>query len=309
MSNKFLCQGYKIFYIVIRATKGGLSLVSIKIVTDSTSYIPRELRSEHDISTVSLSVNFDSETYEEEQIDNSTFYEKMSKFQGLPTSSQPSPLKIYNIFEKLVSSGHSVVGIFISSDMSGTHSAALMAKTMIMDKYPDAIVEIIDSRSNCMEMGFQVLAAAKAAKEEMPIKEVMASAQKVINTSRFLFVPDTLEYLQKGGRIGGAAAFFGSILKIRPILTVIDGKTAVLGKVRTKTRAIQTMINTLLEDAKEKGLSEVVVHHINSKTEGEQIAKTIEEHLNISVPVYSIGPVIGLHVGPGTIGIAYYTKQ
>ncbi len=286
-----------------------VSLMAIKVVTDSTSYIPLELRNRYDISVVSLGVNFGSENYDEEDIDNETFYDKLKKYKELPKSSQPAPLGLYNLFEELVSQGHSVVGIFLSSEMSGTYSNAMIAKEMILKRYPNATIEIIDSRSNCMELGFPVIAAAKAAHEGKLFEQILSIANDIISKSRFLFVPQTLEYLQKGGRIGGAAAFLGSILKIKPILTVVDGKTAVFGKVRTLSRAVTTIIDTFLKDAKEKGLGEVVVHHINCMAEGMKLAERIEESLKISVPVYPIGPVIGLHVGPGALGVAYYTKN
>lgn len=283
--------------------------MAIKVVTDSTSYLPRHLRDELDISVVSLSVNFEHETYAEEQIDNDAFYRKMAQSPEIPTSSQPTPQDFYDVFERLVREGHAVVGVFISSDMSGTYSTALAAKDRILEMYPDARIEIVDSRSNCMELGFVVLAAARAAQAGEPMDEVLARARSVINKSRFLFVPDTLEYLKKGGRIGGAAALLGTILQIRPILTVIDGKTEVFGKVRTKARAVQKIISVFLEDIERRGLGEVVVHHINDEAKGRDLAALLQEKLKRAVPVYSIGPVIGLHVGPGSVGVAYYTKE
>jgi len=288
---------------------GGFSQLNIKIVTDSTSYLSHQLRAEYDISVISLGVTFDLETFQEEEIDNETFYQKMSKGKTIPTSSQPSPMDFYNTFEKLIIDKSSVVGIFISSDMSGTYSTALMAKKMIIDKYPDAVIEIIDSRSNCMELGFAVLAAARAAKAGASLKEVLGQALFVVSRSRFLFVPDTLEYLQKGGRIGGAAALLGSLFQIRPILTVIDGKTALLSKFRKKERAIQEATRIFLEDVRQKGLGEAIIHHINCKSEATKLAALVEEKLGINLPVCPIGPVIGLHVGPGTLGIAYYTQN
>jgi DegV family protein with EDD domain len=283
--------------------------VAIKIVTDSTSYIPPELKSKYDISTISLAVSFGVDTYDEEDLSNEVFYKKMAQHKELPTSSQPSPLKMYELFEQLIITGYSIVGIFISSEMSGTYSTAVMTREMIMQKYPNAVVEIIDSRSNSMELGFAVTAAARAAQAGKSMEQVLAAAHNVIAKSQFLFVPDTLEYLRKGGRIGGAAAFLGSVLQIKPILTVTEGVTAVFGKVRTKSRAIQTIIETFLEDIKEKGLGEVAIHHINSETEGNQIAATIMKHINMPVLVCPIGPVVGLHVGPGSLGIVYYTKN
>lgn len=280
-----------------------------KIVTDSTSYIPHNLRKEYDISVISLGVTFDLETFPEEGIDNDTFYDKMAKSKTIPSSSQPSPMDFYNNFEKIIINQNAVVGIFISADMSGTYSSALMAKKMIIEKYPAAEIEILDSKSNCMELGFAVLAAAKAAKAGASIKEVLEQAFLVMKRSRFLFVPHTLEYLQKGGRIGGASALLGSLFQIRPILTIIDGRTALLSKFRKKERAIQEATRIFLEDVKQKGLGEAIIHHINCKSEAARLASLVEEKLGVILPVYPIGPVVGLHVGPGTLGIAYYTQN
>ncbi|MFZ5898019.1 MAG: DegV family protein [Bacillota bacterium] len=281
----------------------------IKIVTDSTAYIPSSIREELGISSVSLSVNFGTQTYREEDLDYASFYEKMAQSREIPTSSQPAPEEMYRTFERHVTAGDAVAGIFISSDMSGTYAGALTAGKKIKEKYPSAVVEVVDSRSNCMELGFAVLAAARAAGAGLSMEQVLEQARRVIQRSRFLFVPQTLEYLRKGGRIGGAAALVGSILQIKPILTVVDGKTAVLEKVRSKSQAVQNILNVVFEDIKHKGLGDIVVHHISCEPEGRSIAKLLESKLDRAVPVYPIGPVIGLHVGPGTIGIAYYTAE
>lgn len=283
--------------------------MSIKVVTDSTSYIPEDIIKKYDISIVSLHVNFEDECVREIDIDNATFYDKLEKCVKLPTSSQPNIKELYDIFEGFVKEEKAVVGIFISSKMSGTYSGANLVKEMILQKYPKAEIELIDSMSNCMQMGYAAIAAAKAAFEGENINSVIKAAYNVIGKSKFYFIPETLDYLRKGGRIGGAAALFGNLLKIKPILTVTDGSTAVYDKVRTTKRAIDRIINIFTEDISKKGLEEVMIHCINCEKQGAELEKKIEEITGRSVRVCPLGPVIGLHVGPGTVAIVYYTKE
>ncbi|MGV8982512.1 DegV family protein [Clostridium sp.] len=282
--------------------------MTVKIVTDSTSYISEELMKEFDISVVSLSVIFENEEFKEVSIENESFYEKLHRSENIPTSSQPSLDEMYNVLEKHVSDNNEVVGVFLSSDMSGTYSNACLAKGMILEKYPNALIEIIDSRSNCMQLGYAALTGAKAAQNGKSISEVVSIVEDNIKRSKFLFIPDTLEYLKKGGRIGGASALLGTIFKIVPILTVVDGKTGLFNKVRTKKRAIQTMIDKFIEDTSSHGLGEVMIHHINDVEGALAFAKTIEKCIGKKVDIAPIGPVIGTHVGPGALGIVYYTE-
>ena len=282
--------------------------MAIKIVTDSTSYIPEEFINKYDISVVSLNVIMNGESIREVDLDNETFYSKMEESTEIPSSSQPSPDEIYNTFENIIKEGNSIVGIFISSDMSGTVSSANLIKNMLLEKYPTAHIEIVDSRSNCMQMGYVVIEAAKAAAAGKSMEEVIDVCTSVINNSRFLFTPDTLDYLKKGGRIGGASALLGTLFQIKPILTVCDGKTTVFTKVRTKKKAVDTLVTTLVNDLQGKELGGVIVHHINCQDEGLSLAAKIKKQLGVDVQIDTIGPIIGLHVGPGSIGVAYFTK-
>ena len=166
--------------------------INIKVVTDSTSYIPKDMIDKYDISVISLGVSFPEESCRELDIDNSTFYERMSRCKSIPTSSQPSIKEVTDIFERIASDGSQAVGIFLSSKMSGTYSSTFLARDMVKEKYPDAVIELLDSTSNCMQLGFAVLAAAKAAYEGASIDTVIGEAKDVIEKSRFLFVPDTL---------------------------------------------------------------------------------------------------------------------
>lgn len=281
--------------------------MAIKIVTDSTSYIPKKYLEEYDISVVSLNILLKNINKREVLISNNTFYKDMEDTGEFAVSSQPTPEEFYNIFETIAKNGDDIVGIFISSEMSGTYSTANLVKDMILEKY-NINIKIIDSRTNCMQMGFVVLEAAKCAKEGKSIDEVVSIANNTIKNSRFIFSPSVLDYLKKGGRIGSASALIGNLFQIKPILTVNKGKTDVLAKVRTKKKAVSTMIDILMNDLKERKLGGVIVHHINCKEEGLALAKVLEEKLGTNIEIQDIGPVIGAHVGPGSIGIAYFTK-
>ena len=286
-----------------------MSFRKVKVVVDSTSYIPKETLTENDISVVSLNVLLNGKSYREVDLENEFFYKEMNESKEIPKSSQPSVEEIKEVFTNIAKSGFDVVGIFISSKMSGTYSTAHLVREMVLEEYPETRIELVDSESNCMQMGFSAIQAARAAKRGENIERVVEEAKKVINTSKFLFVPDTLKYLKKGGRIGGASALFGTILQIKPILTVQNGETSVYEKVRTKKKAVEVILKKVLDDMTEKGLGEVIVHHINCEEEGLELAKRLENELKIPIKIQSIGATIGLHVGPGSIGVAYYTKK
>ena len=281
--------------------------MSIRIIADSTCYLPKEYIDKYNVSIVSLNVLLNGKSYRETDLENDWFYKEMSKSPSIPTSSQPSIDDFYKAIESQVKEGHDIVGIFLSSDMSGTFSTSNLVKEMILEKYPNANIIMLDSRSNCMQAGYAILEAAKAAADNKSLDEVVSIAKSVIENSKFIFVPDTLDYLKKGGRIGGAAALFGSLLQIKPILTVTDGKTTVLTKVRTKKKAIDKIIDTVMEQNLKSPIKGLIVHHRNCESEGQELANKLQDKLEISnIKIQSIGPIIGLHVGPGSIGVAYH---
>lgn len=282
--------------------------MTIKIVTDSTAYIPEDLLAKYDISVISLNVIMNGESLRELDINDQDFYSTLPLLDEIPTSSQPILHEMMTTFETLIKEGHQVLGIFLSSEMSGTFSSAHMVRNMILENHPDASIELLDSKTNCMQMGFIALEAAKAAKNGANLREVLDIATTIKYHSRFLFTPETLDYLKKGGRIGGASALLGNIFQIKPILTVEDGKTTVFTKVRTKKKAIQSFITKLAEDLEGHQLGDIIVHHIHCEQEGLALAKQLEEEFKLPVRIQAIGPVIGSHVGPGSIGITYYIK-
>lgn len=280
--------------------------MAVKILTDSTSYINEALRKELAIEIVPLGVEFPTRSFKETDVDNDSFY-KMMEAEGIPQSSQPSLGELCAAMEDAVKQGEPLLCIFISSEMSGTFATAHMAKEMVLQNYLDAEIEILDSRSNCMQLGFAALAAARAAKDDKTLAKVKQAAEENMKRSRFLFVPETLKYLEQGGRIGRAGAIIGNLLNIIPILTVEDGLTTVYKKVRTKHRAVSTIVEKVKADMEALGIGEIVIHHINCPEEAREVAAQLRHDAEIKIQ--AIGPVIGLHVGPGAIGVAYYTRE
>ena len=282
--------------------------MAIKIVTDSTAYLPTTLLKELDIQVVSLNIIMDQCSAREVEIDLCDFYENLATQNTLPTSSQPSLEEFFGVFKRLTDEGHEVIGIFLSSKMSGTYSSAHLVKEMVLEQNKAAKIHIIDSLTNCMQMGLMVIEAAKAAQDGASSEEIIELVEHIKQNSRFLFTPQTLDYLQKGGRIGGASALLGNLLQIKPVLTVQDGVTSVFSKVRTKKKAILAMIEQLKKDLTNHELGGLVVHNIYCEEEGLNLANHLEKEFNCQISNQSIGPVIGCHVGPGGIGIAYFVK-
>lgn len=283
--------------------------MSVKVITDSTSDIEDYIKEELDINALSLYVSFDGEnTIKETQIENEEFY-KMMEEKGIPTSSQPSIPEIYKGMKDLLSEGHDLFCIFLSSKLSGTYTTAFAVATELMEEYPDRKIYIMDSKSTSMQLGYAAIVAARAAKGGKTLDQVVEVAEKNIERSRFLFIPDNLKYLEKGGRIGGASALLGNILRIVPILTVRDGRADIVRKIRTKKRAVKSMIDELMKDHKNSTIEEIVVHHINSYDEAVKLSEKIEKRLKMRAEIVDIGPIVGLHVGPGAIGTTYYTRE
>lgn len=282
--------------------------MTVKIITDSTSYIDESIRKDLDINVLPLYVSFQDVSVKETEIENKTFYKKMEQ-KGIPFSSQPSVGEMYKGMVDVVSEGNELLCIFLSSEMSGTYNSACNVRDRVLEKYEDAKIHVLDSESNSMQLGFAVILAARASKKGENLEDVVKIAEQNIKRSRFIFIPDNLDYLKKGGRIGDGSALIGNILKIIPILTVMDGKTSILRKIRTKSKAVKVMIDKVLEDDLKYNVEEVIVHHINCYNEAEELANKLQKKLSINVPIVDIGPVIGVHVGPGAVGIAYYTED
>lgn len=283
--------------------------MGVKVIADSTSYIPRALRASLDIRVVTLSSTLEGVTYLDDAEDYSAFYDALAASSAFPTTSQPSVQDMVDLMTERVEAGHEVVGVYISELMSGTYSTALLARDLVRETHPDAVIEVVDGRSNSMELGFAVLAAARKAAEGGSVEEVVAAAKEMTLHTRFLFTPLTLEFLRRGGRIGNASALLATLLQIKPVLTVVDGVTDTLAKVRTLQKAHDLIVDTFAADIRDKGgLGEVYVHHIHDMEAGKKFAARISEVAGRAVEALDIGPGVGSHVGPGTVAVVYYTN-
>jgi len=281
----------------------------VSVITDSVASIPADVVADNGIEVVSLFVNDGESNQRELDMDVADFYRRLADMSTLPTSSQPSVDTLLGAFRGALQRGSDVLGVFMSSKMSGTYETARMAAEMALGEFPGGRIEILDSGSNSMEEGFGVIAAAQAARDGMAVDACSESAAATLRKTRYLFSPHTLEYLRRGGRIGGASALVGGLLQIKPILTVERGETQTLAKVRTQTRALESMARTYAQDVQEHGLKQVIVHYISDlELAARFAAEEVEPIAGRPVRVIPVSPVIGLHVGPA-VGIVYETER
>lgn len=274
------------------------------VVCDTTAYLPTELLAERSIETVSLYVSVDGEQEPESDIsDYAAFYERLRASESGATTSQPSVGDFVSVYEPLLAAGREVVSVHISAGISGTCEAANQARERLIaeDKGGERI-RVFDSRSAAGGMGLSALAAAAAANAGGDSEVVVARAQQAREELKMWFAVDTLEYLRRGGRIGGAAAWIGSALKIKPILTLEEEITPV-ERVRTRARSIERL-RDYARQRHESGLDGWVVQHIqDDETAGGLIDDGREIFGCEPVFVSEIGAVLGAHVGPGLLGI------
>lgn len=283
--------------------------MAVKIITDSTAYLDRKLLKELDITEISMTVDLEDGSFLETDLVNEQFYQIIEDKKKPPTSSQPSPLVFYENFLRLAKQGHEVLGILISSELSGTYYSARQARKMVLEELPEAHIELIDSHTTVMQLGLVALAAAREAQQGATLEQVIEKVNSVLKRSKLFFIPRTLDYLKWGGRIGEAASLLGTLLQVKPILTV-NGPVIIYEKVRTFEKAVKRMLQVFEDDAQAYGIEEIAVHHINCAADCERLLlEELKNETDKEILISPIGPVIGLHVGPGTLGLAYVMKE
>jgi len=271
----------------------------VKIVTDSTSDLTPEIASELGITVVPLFVHFGTSAYRD-GIDLTTedFYQKLAVSKTLPTTAVPTPGNFAEAYDELAEETDEILAITISSRLSGTYEVALKAREMMKSK---SRVEVIDSLSAIAGLGLIVIAAAKAARAGANLDEVIDVTRSSMRRVDFRMAFDTLEYLRRGGRIGTARAFLGSMLKVNPILTIRDGSTEGVTRLRSRAMAIDYLYDFATGFPR---IEEMAIEDASTPDEAEMLAK----RLGFRFPrerIYrmKVSPVIGTHVGPRVLGV------
>jgi DegV family protein with EDD domain len=286
---------------------GGGIVTRTAIVTDSSVNIPTSVQEEYDIHVVPLKVIFDGQTFMDgAEITPAQFYEKLRAASELPTTSQPSSGDFVEVYSRLGEEADAIVSIHLSEQLSGTVKSALAAQQLV-NHVP---IEVIDSRSTSLGLGFVVMAAARAAQDGRSLPEVVAAARELIPRISVMFVVDTLKYLHMGGRIGGASAMLGTALKIKPLLHLYEGEVNPLERVRSKCRATERMLEIMaqrLAAEQDGGALHAAVVHADRPDEAKELEEQVQSRFEPKeLYLTELTPAIGTHVGPGTIGLGWY---
>lgn len=272
----------------------------IKIITDTTSYIPRDFAAKHDISVVRLNYTFDGITEKEGfPGDFDEFFHKLASTNLFPTTSQPSTGEFIEEYTKAIESGYEhIIVILLSSKLSGTYSNAVLAKNMLGDER----ITIIDSEQSASNLRILVEDALEMVKRGKTIDEIVSHIEEKKKNMAIFLTVDTLEYLKRGGRLSSLQSIIGDVLSIKPIIMLKDGELKLLEKVRGKSKAISSIINRIPQDVKR-----ISICHVLNEAEALKVKEGLEKKfIDVKISIDELGPVIGCHVGPKAIGICYY---
>ncbi len=277
----------------------------VAIVTDSTSYIPKDYLARYHITMAPQVLIWGQETFEDGvDIQPDEFYRRLATAKVMPTTSQVSVPTFQKAFSGLLEQGYDVLGIFVSAKLSGTLQSATQARELLTKGKEK--VEIVDSLSTAMAMGFQALAAARGAADGASLTECKMLAEKARRYTGVYFIVDTLEFLHRGGRIGGAQRFLGTALNLKPLLALQDGKVEPIERIRTKRKAMDRLVEIVAEQCVGKVPVRLATLHANAHEDAQEVLDSACQVLNVTEKILTeVSPVVGAHTGPGTVGLAY----
>ena len=271
----------------------------VKVVTDSTADIPPEIIRELDIAVVPIYVVFGDKVYRDRvDISEEDFYRRLVSDSVFPTTSVPSPKDFADVYSRLANDTDEIISIHLTSKESGIYNSALLGKQLVEKK---CHIEVVDSQAISMSYGLLAMAAAREARAGASLSQVVESVRRSIQRIHILFLVDTLKYVVRGGRIGKAQGMLGTVLGVRPLLTMRDGDLSISGIARTRLKAVQRLYDFA---GGFPGLKEAAVSYTTNRDEAEALAKRLEA-ASPQAPVYvtRVGPALGTHAGPGAMGV------
>ncbi len=272
-------------------------------VVDSTAYMPPDLMERHNIYVVPNVVNWGTQTYRDGvDITSTEFFERLKRDPVQPTSAVASIGEFRDVYARAAQGADAVLGVHISAKLSGTVSAAEQARALL----PEHRITVLDSHATAMALGFVALAAARAAEAGATFEEVIQVAEQTIPRVGVVFTVETLEYLRRGGRIGGAQAFLGGLLDMKPILDLRDGRVEPVERVRTKRKAIERVLDLIVERAAGKSPIRLATLHAAAPKEASDLLELARQRLDAVETIFSdVSPTVAVHAGPGTVGLAF----
>lgn len=277
----------------------------VAIVTDSTAYIPKDLREKYPISVVPQVVTWGEEVFEDDvTITPEQFYTRLRSAKVMPKTSQVSVVNMHKAFEALLAQGYEVLGMFVSSKLSGTFQSANLAREELTSGKEK--IHLIDSETVAMALGFQVLAVVRAAQEGASVPDCLALAEKAKSHTGVYLTVDTLEFLHRGGRIGGAQRFLGTALNLKPVLAVEGGRIEPVERVRTRMKALDRVVEIVAEKCAGKSPVRIATLHADAQQDAKYLLDKIVPLVNpVETVMAAVSPAVGANAGPGTVGLAY----
>jgi DegV family protein with EDD domain len=276
----------------------------IALVTDSTCSIPKELIDKYNLHVAPQVLIWGDETFEDGvDITPSEFYTRIKKATIMPTTTQVTVASFLKIYKNLLEEDYQILSILISAKLSGTVNSAVQAKAMLP---ADAPIEIVDSNTTAMALGFHLLMVSRAIEQGATLPECVELALEASKHTGIFFAVDTLEFLHRGGRIGGATRFLGTLLNFKPILEVRDGKVEGIERVRTRGKSLDRIVELAVEQIGGRTPVHLSSLHANAPEDAKYVLDQASAKLNPIEVVYSeVSPVVGVHAGPGVVGLVF----
>jgi DegV family protein with EDD domain len=282
---------------------------NVAIVTDSVAQVPAEVARQLDITVIPFTVSIDGQPYLDGiDLAPKELYRRMRLENIMPTTTAPSLGQYQQAFEACLHAGaQAVLYVALSSKLSGGYSTACQAANIVKEEFPDRIIEVLDSQLATISQGFVAMAAARAAAQGKPLAEVRRAAEEANRRTGFAATLETLEYLARGGRIGKAAFMLGNMIKIKPILTLEDGLVLPLSRVRGENNALQAIVDYVAQQVKNHRVLHLAIMEADAPEQAARLQELALQKLRPTELFHSeFTPVMGVHTGPGLVGLGYY---